>query len=63
MGKNLCQLYDRMHEAIDSDLAHTVEPLVSHLPKCEDVVVAYGRWPLSRIAPQGELYEKKFRPT
>ena len=53
MGKNLCQLYDRMHEAIDSDLAHTVEPLVSHLPKCEDVVVAYGRWPLSRIAPQG----------
>ena len=40
MGKNLCQLYDRMHEAIDSDLAHIVEPLVSHLPVCEDLVVA-----------------------
>ena len=43
MGKNLCQLYDRMHEAIDSDLAHTVEPLVSHLPVFEDLVVAYER--------------------
>ena len=29
------------------------KPPVSDHPKCEDLVVAYGRWSLTRIEPQG----------
>ena len=31
----------------------TVETSVSNYPKCKDLVVAYGRWSLARIKPQG----------
>ena len=37
----------------------TVEPPVSDHPKCKDLVVAYGRWSLTRIEPQEASYEKR----
>ena len=33
----------------------TVEAPVSHHPKCQDLVVAYGRWSLTRVEPEGSL--------
>ena len=39
-------------------VSSTVEPPVSDHPKCEDLVVAYGRWSLTRIEPQGVSPEK-----
>ena len=38
---------------------NTVEPPVSHHPKCKDLVVAYGRWSLTRIEQQGVFSEKR----
>ena len=37
----------------------TVEPPVSGHPKCKDWLVAYGRWSLTRIEPQGVSSEKR----
>ena len=37
----------------------TVEPPESDHPKCEDLVVANGRWSLTRIEPREVLFEKK----
>ena len=37
----------------------TDEPPVNDHPKCEDLVVAYGRSSLTRIEPQGFSSEKK----
>ena len=34
-----------------------VEPPIGDHPKCEDLVVAYGRWSLTRIEPQGASSE------
>ena len=31
----------------------TVEPPVSNHPKCQDLVLAYGRWSLTRVEPDG----------
>ena len=40
----------------------TVEPQsVNDHPKCEYLVVAYGRWSLTRIEPQGASSEKMSR--
>ena len=36
----------------------TVEPPISDHPKCKDLVVAYGRWLLTRIKPHGVPFEK-----
>ena len=38
-----------------------VEPPASDHPRCADLVVAYGRWSLTRIEPQGVSSEKMFR--
>ena len=38
---------------------NTGEPSVSDLPKCKNFVVAYGRWSLSRIEPQGTSSKKR----
>ena len=35
---------------------NTVTPPISNHPKCEDLVVAYGRWLLTRIDPQGPFH-------
>ena len=32
------------------------EPPISDHPKCEDLVVAYGRWLLTRIEPQWSFH-------
>ena len=40
-------------------LLNTVESLVSDHPKCKDLVIAYGRWSLARIEPQGASSEKR----
>ena len=40
----------------------TVEPPVSHHPKCqdlEDLVVAYGSWSLTRTEPEGVSSENR----
>lgn len=58
MGKSLYQLYDRIHEAIASDLAHTVELLVGHLPKCEELVVAYGDGHFRELNPRGSSMKR-----
>ena len=43
---------------------YTVEPPISHHPRCKDLVmVAYGRWSLTRIEPQGSSSEKMYRHT
>ena len=36
----------------------TVETPISDQPKCKDLVVAYGRWSLTRIKPQGASSKK-----
>ena len=41
------------------DVVYTVEPPVSDHPKCKDLMVAYGRWSLTRIEPQGASSEKR----
>ena len=33
---------------------NTVKPPVSDHPKCQDLVVAYGRWSLTRVEPEGD---------
>ena len=40
-----------------------VEPPISDHPRCKDLVVAYGRWSLTRIEPQGSSSEKMYRHT
>ena len=42
---------------------YTVEPPISDHPRCKDLVVAYGRWSLTRIEPQGSSSEKMYRHT
>ena len=37
-----------------------VEPPVSEKPKCKDLFVAYGRWSLTKIAPQEASSKKRF---
>ena len=37
---------------------YTVEPPISDHPRCKDLVVAYGRWSLTRIEPQGSLLRR-----
>ena len=37
----------------------TVEPPESDHPKCEDLVVANGRWSLTRIEPQEDSLRRK----
>ena len=37
----------------------TDKPTESNHPKCKDLVVAYGRWSLTRIEPQEVSFEKK----
>ena len=32
---------------------YTVEPPFSNHPKYQDLVVAYGRWSLTRVEPEG----------
>ena len=39
---------------------YTVEPPISDHPRCKDLVVAYGRWLLTRIKPQGSSSEKMY---
>ena len=34
-------------------IIHSVKPLISDHPKCEDLVVAYGRWLFTRSEPKG----------
>ena len=41
----------------------TVQPPVSDHPKCEDLVVAYGRWSLTRIEPQAGGFFWEENPT
>ena len=41
------------------ELLNTVESPVSDNPKCKDLVIAYGRWSLTRIEPQGASSEKR----
>ena len=40
------------------DFKIKVKPLISNHPKCEDLVVAYGRQSLKRIKPQGPFLEE-----
>ena len=40
-------------------LLNTVESPVSDHPKCKDLLIAYGRWSLTRIEPQGTSSEKR----
>ena len=42
---------------------YTVELPISDHPRCKDLVVAYGRWSLTRIEPQGSSSEKMHRHT
>ena len=37
---------------------YTVEPPMSDHPRCKDLVVAYGRWSLTRIKRQGSLLRR-----
>ena len=37
-----------------------VEPAVSDQPKCKDLVVAFGKWSLTKIAPQEASSKKRF---
>ena len=38
---------------------YTVEPPINDHPRCKDLVVAYGRWSLTRIEPQGASSKKR----
>ena len=37
-------------------LSTVIEPPVNNHPKCKDLVVAYGRWSLTRIKPQAGIF-------
>ena len=42
-----------VHQVLSSGYYNTVEPLVSDHPKGQDLVVACGRWSLTRVEPEG----------
>ena len=44
-------------------LETVVEPLTSNHPKCEDLVVAYGRWSLTRTEPLSRSLFREEVPT
>ena len=47
------------HSSVPERTTHAhisaVQPPVSDHPKCQDLVVAYGRWSLTRVEPEGSL--------
>ena len=45
----------------NNKLETVVQPPISNHPKCEDLVVAYGRWSLTRTEPHGVSSEKRSR--
>ena len=44
--------------ASQNKVYYTFNPPVSDHPKCKDWVVAHGRWSLTRIEPQGGLFQE-----
>ena len=63
----MCKSIRATHEPkqVATDAAEEVEketiaePPESDRPKCENLVVAYGRWSLTRIEPREVSFEKK----
>ena len=63
MGKSISQTHEPKqvptNAAEELEKETTVEPTESDHPKCEDLVVANGRWSLTRIEPrEGSLRRK-----
>ena len=62
MGKSIRQTHEPKQVPTDAaeelEKETTVEPTESNHPKCEDLVVANGRWSLTRIEPQEDSLRK-----
>ena len=50
--------YDCTGQQKLNSAANTAQPPVSDHPKCEELVVAYGRWSLTRVERQEVFYER-----
>ena len=63
MGKSIRQTHEPKQVPTDAaeelEKETTVEPTGSDHPKCEDLVVANGRWSLTRIEPQEDSLRRK----
>ena len=63
MGKSIRQTHEPKQVPTDAaeelEKETTVEPTESDHPKCEDLVVANGRWSLTRIEPQEVSLRRK----
>ena len=63
MGKSIRQTHEPKQVPTDAaeelEKETTVEPTESDHPKCEDLVVANGRWSLTRIEPQEDSLRRK----
>ena len=63
MGKSISQTHEPKQVPADAaeelEKETRVEPTESDHPKCEDLVVANGRWSLTRIEPQEDSLRRK----
>ena len=65
MGKSIRQTHEPKQvptdaaEELEKETSGTVEPPDSDHPKCADLVVANGRWSLTRIEPQEVSLRRK----
>ena len=63
MGKSIRQTHEPKQVPTDAaeelEKETTVEPTESDNPKCEDLVVANGKWSLTRIEPQEDSLRRK----
>ena len=63
MGKSIRQTHEPKQVPTDAaevlEKETTVEPTESDHPKCEDLVVANGKWSLTRIEPQADSLRRK----
>ena len=50
--------YDCTRQQKLNNVANTAQPHVSDHPKCEELVVGYGRWSLTRVERQEVFYER-----